>query len=470
MTSDSEPSVSASQAADTRPDMAMSAQERTLASRANFAAERVLACLLAMPMWLQALGGVLLVAFYAQRIWTVYADTGLFRRLGFDWGLFYSQASAFAAGDIGAMYQVDRLTPYLQRLTPFTATPEVPLLQWPSPYPPLLAAIMAPLTLIPPPLAFGIWTALSLASAAHLLWRVRQLLPAAAAGSDVHGLRTAAGFGRLGLILVTTLPVLQVFLLGQPVLFLASALTESYLALRHGADFRGGLWLGLLALKPQYGLVLGLFLLWKRRWWAVAGAALGVGLIVVGSALVAGPGAVWDYQAAVSAMGSFRDPYAVPGEMINWRSVIVNARPAIGNTSGVLLFLTLAALTLGATAWATQGAWRPRTGRLDLQLGAVLTATFLVSYHSHMHGLVLLTVPLAALWRIGRLASSVRLAVLGLVFLPTVAFVGVTAAGRRFAINYDDPLWVVWPVLTAALLLVLLGAILLTLQTTVRTT
>ena len=407
-------------------------------------AERALVRLTALPGWLQAFGGFLLVAFYAQRVWTVYTDSGLFRRLGFDWGLFYSQASAFAAGDIGAMYQVDRLTPYLQRLTPFTTMPDVPLLQWPSPYPPVLAALMAPLTLVPPPLAFGLWTALSIVSAGHLLWRVRQLLP-------------EAGIGRLALIFCTTLPVLQTFLLGQPVLFLASALAESYLALRGGADFRGGLWLGLLAIKPQYGLVLGLFLLWKRRWWAVAGAVLAVGVIVVGSVLVAGPGALWDYQAAVSALSSFRDPYAVPGEMINWRSVIVNARPAIGNTSGVLLFLALSGLTVVATAWATRGAWRPLTKALDLQLGAVLTATFLVSYHSHMHGLVLLTVPLAGMWRTAGTAPWPRLAVLGLVFLPTAAFVGVTALGRRFAINYDDPLWVVWPVLTAALLVILLG-------------
>jgi hypothetical protein len=415
-------------------------------------ADRVLARLLASPRWLQALGGVLLVAFYVQRIWTVYTDTGLFRRLGFDWGLFYSQASAFAAGDIAAMYQVDRLNPYLQRLTPFTTTPDVPLLQWPSPYPPVLAALMAPLTFLPPPLAFGIWTALSLASAGHLLWRVRQLMP-------------AAGTGRLTLIFFTTLPVLQTFLLGQPVLFLASAMAESYLALRRGADLRGGLWLGLLAIKPQYGLVLGLFLLWKRRWWGVAGAAITVGLVVGASALVAGPSAVWDYQSAVSAMGAFRDPYAVPGEMINWRSVIVNARPAIGNTSGVLLFLALSALTVLATAWVTRGVWVPRTAKLDLQLGAVITATFLVSYHSHMHGLVLLTVPLAAMWCLSRKTSWLRLSILGLLFLPTAAFVGVTAVGRHLVINYDDPLWVVWPVLTAALLMALLGAILATAAT-----
>src|SRR5205814_4798744 len=131
--------------------------------------------------------------------------------------------------------------------------------------------------------------------------------------------------------------------------------------------------------------------------------------------------AVWDYQAAVSAMGAFRDPYAVPGEMINWRAVIVNARPAIGNTSGVLLFVAVSAVTVLATAWATRGRWVSRTAKLDLQLGAVITATFLVSYHSHMHGLVLLTVPLAAMWRTAIAAPLLRLSALALLFLPTVA-------------------------------------------------
>lgn len=415
--------------------------------------DRLLARILAVPAWLQAVAAALLVAFYAQRIWTVFHDTGLFRRLGFDWGLFYSQASALAAGDTGAMYQVDRLNPYLQRLLPFTSTPDVPLLQWPSPYPPLLAAVIAPLTLLPAPLAFAIWSVLGFASACHLVWRARQLVP-------------DAGGWRLSVILFTTLPVLQTFLLGQPVLFLASAVAECYLALRRGADFRGGLWLGVLALKPQYGLILGAFLLWKRRWWAVGGAAVSVGLVVGASAVVAGPGAVLDYLSAVSAMGAFRDPYAEPAQMVNWRSLIVNARPAIGNTSGVVLFLALAALTVLAIAWATRGPWRAGSRTLDLQLGAVLVGTFLVSYHSHVHGLVLLAVPLAALWRATVHAPRVRLAMLAFVFLPTAAFVAVAALWQHLAIDYDLPLWVVWPVWNVALLVLLLGAVLLELMST----
>ena len=434
------------------------AESARLGGRVSARAEQLLARLAAIPMPVQALAALLLIMFYAERIWTVYRDTGLFRRLGFDWGLFYSQASALAAGDVTAMYQVERLGAYVQRLAPYTTTPQVPLLQWPSPYPPLLAATLLPFTRISPPLAFGIWTALSLAAACHVLWRVGQLVPGGGRGRL-----------RLAVIFFTTLPVLQAFLLGQPVLFLASALAESFLALRRGAELRGGLWLGLLALKPQYGLLLGALLLWKRRWRAAAGAVVSVVAVLAASAAVAGPAGVWEYATGVSAMGDFRDPYAAPAEMVNWRALIVNARPAIGNTSGVLLFLLLSLLTVAAIVWAARGAWRPGTRTLDWQLASVALATFLVSYHSHMHGLVLLAVPLAALWRISKRAPTVRLAILGFVFLPTAAFVGVAAAGHGFVINYDEPLWVVWPVWNVALLGALLGVTLLTLKTAPET-
>jgi hypothetical protein len=75
-----------------------------------------------------------------------------------------------------------------------------------------------------------------------------------------------------------------------------------------------------------------------------------------------------------------------------------------------------------------------------------------------MHGLVLLTVPLAAMWSLSVREPIVRLAVLAFVFLPTVAFIGVAGLGHGFAIDYDDPLWVVWPVFNVALLALLLVA------------
>src|SRR4051812_39473678 len=82
-------------------------------------AARFLGRVVATPLWLQTVAAMLLIAFYAERIGTVLRDTGLFRRVGFDWGLFYSQAAALAGGDLGALYDVERLNPYLQRLVTY---------------------------------------------------------------------------------------------------------------------------------------------------------------------------------------------------------------------------------------------------------------------------------------------------------------------------------------------------------------
>ena len=78
-------------------------------------------------------------------------------------------------------------------------------------------------------------------------------------------------------------------------------------------------------------------------------------------------------------MGDFRDPYAAAAEMVNWRALIVNARPSIGNSSGVLLFVAISAVTVAAIAWATRGPWRTRTRELDWQLLTVIVGTFLVT-------------------------------------------------------------------------------------------
>jgi hypothetical protein len=75
-----------------------------------------------------------------------------------------------------------------------------------------------------------------------------------------------------------------------------------------------------------------------------------------------------------------------------------------------------------------------------------------------MHGLVLLTVPLAAMWSLAIREPIARLAILAFIFLPTVAFICVAGLGHAFAIDYADPLWVVWPVFNVALLVCLLLA------------
>jgi hypothetical protein len=123
-------------------------------------------------------------------------------------------------------------------------------------------------------LGFVLWTGVNLLGALVLAWRIAQLFP---------------GAERLwvALLLFTSFPVVVTLFAGQPIL-LACAVAECYLSLRAGRDFRAGLWLSCLVLKPQYGFLIGPLLIWKRRWSAVAGALVGAAAVMVGSALARG--------------------------------------------------------------------------------------------------------------------------------------------------------------------------------------
>ena len=78
------------------------------------------------------------------------------------------------------------------------------------------------------------------------------------------------------------------------------------------------------------------------------------------------------------------------GVMVNWRALLALLWPDVGSTTGVVIVTVLGVLTLvplvvrmSKTATTNEeGTW--------LQCALVLIATILVSYHSHVHGILLL--------------------------------------------------------------------------------
>src|SRR5205823_7881821 len=184
------------------------------------------------------------------------------RVIGVDWSMYYSQALTLRSGQPEAIYDVARTDPYLETLRVYSTDPSEPLAVGPVEYPPIFAWLMIPFTLPPAPIGFALWTLLNLAGVAWLAHRVAQVWPAIS--------RTQAL-----LALLVSYPVTMGLIVGQPTALLACAVAEWYLALRRGRDLRAGLWLAVLLLKPQYGILIGPILLWKHRWNMVAGVALG---------------------------------------------------------------------------------------------------------------------------------------------------------------------------------------------------
>src|SRR5256714_3412634 len=138
--------------------------------------------------------------------------------------------------------------------------------------PPLLAWLFAPLTVFSEPVAYAIWTLLSLA-ALVLTWR------------------TAApyrGIARLGLLLLALAlwPVLLVFYFGQPNMLLLALLAATWWFMAHDRPYAAGAMLALATfLKPQDVVLLPLVLLVSGRYrpfaaWVVVCAVLGVATVV----------------------------------------------------------------------------------------------------------------------------------------------------------------------------------------------
>src|SRR5262249_45473154 len=147
--------------------------------------------------------------------------------------------------------------------------------------------------------------------------------------------------------------------LGQPMPLLAWAIGEAYVALRAGEDLRAGLWLGVLFLKPQYIALLLLVLLWKRRWAALAGSFVGLGVVVIGSFLIVGPSQLLAYPSVIGNLANFSHSLTNPADMINWRAILLAAAPGLGDHLAIAIVAALGLMTIGLTLYSLRGPWQP---------------------------------------------------------------------------------------------------------------
>ena len=348
---------------------------------------------LSRQWWVRLSLIVLSAALNGRSLWAVYQDTGLLNAIGIDYKLYYLMARAFWSDDPGNAYHPSTWVPYLAALRPYYAHADSD----PAPpglvlYPPLFPWAFRPFLDLSPHVGFFLWTALNIAAAAYLTWRVAQRFPR---GQQFW----------IALLLWNSLALWSALVSGQIQVLLACAFAESYLALRAGHDASASFWLGWLLVKPQYGVLLGLVLVWKRRWRVVVGV-VGVGLLLLGSSLlVAGLPALIAFMTTAQRYVDFSgtlDPYVAPQLMLNWRALVLYGLRTLGDEPRLWLTLVLSlGTTLGALAlW--RGPWRPTEPNFPAKMTVLMLATILTAYHSHSYGPLLLLMPLADLlveWR-----------------------------------------------------------------------
>ena len=227
-----------------------------------------------------------------------------------------------------------------------------PLHYGPSPYPALCVLPFFVTDLLGPIGGFMAWTALNLILALAI----------------VHGLLRSSRHDRPVIYLMTFvfLPIFFTLIMGQLTILMTFGLYKSYRALERGQDFRAGLWMGLLLLKPQFALVLALVWLVKSRWRALGGLVLVGGVLAISTWILVSTDGVRDYLSILRRFSGFRKvPEIVhPWFMINFRGLLVNLLPVEGYESlGKSLVLILSSLLTLSLLGVWRGGWYPASDR-----------------------------------------------------------------------------------------------------------
>jgi alpha-1,2-mannosyltransferase len=244
-------------------------------------------------------------------------------------------------------------------------------------YPPQTALLFAPFALLSFHAALALWTVILIATYAAIVWRTWQ--PISAALPDAAFVFAAAAcfppFWSLVLHAQTTVvPLLAFFLCGW--------------ALHKDRRFSAGMALGLLAIKPQFALVLGVVALLGREWRMMLGAASAIALQVAAVLIVLGPEAWVVYAQNLRGMPrveALLEPQ--PWQMHSLRT-IANLLPG-PLALGTWVFLTAVVAYLAASVWRMAAA-------LPLRLGTLVVASVLANPHLIVYDATVLALPL--LW------------------------------------------------------------------------
>jgi hypothetical protein len=287
-----------------------------------------------------------------------------------DFVYFYTLGHLAASGDARALSNYERLHQAQATLVPAASD-----LIYPPVYPPYTALLFAPFSHLPFLPAATLWVCLTIgvyAAIVRVAWR--------AVSPTVPDGRLVAAAA------IAFPPFWQLVMNGQVTAIVLIAFTLGWLALERGHTILAGAALGLLASKPQFGLVLAVVVLWRREWGLLAGAVISS---LAQLALVAwwlDVAALTDFVRNIPGMLAQADILeAKPWASHSFRSFTRLLPAPLG--TGVWLLLAAAFTTLVVRAW------RPGVP-LRVRFGLLIVVSVLVSPHLIVYDTTVLALPL----------------------------------------------------------------------------
>lgn len=289
--------------------------------------------------------------------WVFYlrAFAGVF---GEDWMVYDTAIRAYFGGQLGLLYDGERLTALLnEQLGAWLAHP-LPLHPWL--YPPTYLLLLLPFGLLP-------------FAPAGMLFLALGFLALVAAGFAFA--RGGAARGLLAASFLLSPATAITVCLGQNTFLTAALMLGGFAALPRRPVVAGML-LGVLAYKPQLCLMVPVALLALGDWRAIAAAALTFGGMALLSIAVFGVAPWHDWFVLLTTPSALFEQWQriarLNGQSIYAEAVLLGASPFVAN-----LVQAVAALIAAATVWWCHR--RPMTQ--DLRLAVLLAATVLAAPH-----------------------------------------------------------------------------------------
>ncbi|HEY6418256.1 MAG TPA: glycosyltransferase family 87 protein [Candidatus Binataceae bacterium] len=244
-------------------------------------------------------------------------------------------------------------------------------------YPPMYLLIVLPLALLPYLWSLIVWTVATFAAYLGVLWKI-----------DPE---------RDSLWLAIAFPGALINLANGQNGFLTFALLGAALLTLERRPILAGVLFGLMSYKPQYGVLVPIFLLATGRWRAIAAASVTVVLFAALSIATFGEKTWQSFFATVSFSRHFALEQGASG-FEKLQSVFAAARLWGLGVAPAYAFQTAVSLIAAITViWI----WR-RTAKLDLHAAALATGMLLVTPYIMDYDMVVLALPIAWLALEGR--------------------------------------------------------------------
>jgi hypothetical protein len=271
----------------------------------------------------------------------------------------------------GRIYNVDEFHATQTRLVPASAT-----LLYPPVYPPQLALVAAPFSHLPFGMAAIVWSSLMIGLYALTL------------RSTYRSLNLRMDPALFCLCAIAFPPFVEMVQYGQNTVLLVGACFLAWKALEREQSFLAGMALGLLALKPQFGLPFVVIVFAGREWRMLAGAICGIILQSVLVWLVMGTPAFTGFFAIVPDIVANTDALEPVAERVHSIRSFTNLLPQSFATP---IWVTAVVAILGAVG----AVWRS-SAPVRVRFGFAILAGVIASPHLIEYDLTLAVLPL--LW------------------------------------------------------------------------